>query len=263
MVSERTSQQTFVGASGLLFIGSAALTAAWCSSMSAMGEMPMSGGWSMSMAWTRMPGQTWPGAAGSFVAMWVVMMIAMMLPSLAPTLWRYRQDVSGDGRKHANWLAALVGAGYFAVWTLVGMVIFPLGAAMAALEMQIAGVAHAVPIAEGAVLLIAGALQFTAWKTCHLACWKEAPDHDRAAHADASGALRQGLHLGLCCSYSSAGLTAVLLAMGVMDLRAMALITAAITAERLAPGGEKVARATGAVLIGAGLILAVRAALLV
>ena len=59
--------------------------------MSAMGEMPMPGGWTMSMAWMRMPGQTWPGAAASFLGMWVVMMVAMMLPSLVPMLWRYRQ----------------------------------------------------------------------------------------------------------------------------------------------------------------------------
>jgi hypothetical protein len=35
------------------------------------------------MAWMRMPGQTWPGAAASFLGMWVVMMVAMMLPYLA------------------------------------------------------------------------------------------------------------------------------------------------------------------------------------
>jgi predicted metal-binding membrane protein len=47
-----------------------------------MGEMPMPGRWTMPMAWMRMPGQTWPGAAASFLGMWVVMMVAMMLPSL-------------------------------------------------------------------------------------------------------------------------------------------------------------------------------------
>ena len=38
----------------------------------------------------RMPGQTWPAAAVSFLGMWVVTMVAMMLPSLVPMLWRYR-----------------------------------------------------------------------------------------------------------------------------------------------------------------------------
>ena len=52
---------------------------------------------------------------------------------------------------------------------------------------------------------------------------------------------------------------AMLLALGVMDLRAMAVVTAAITVERLAPAGERVARATGAVAVGAGLLLIARA----
>jgi predicted metal-binding membrane protein len=46
---------------------------------------------------------------------------------------------------------------------------------------------------------------------------------------------------------------AVLLVMGVMDLRVMAVVTAAITAERLAPAGTNVVRAIGAVAVGAGL----------
>jgi predicted metal-binding membrane protein len=59
-----------------------------------MGEMPMPGGWSMSMTWMLMPGPTWLDAAASFLGMWVVMMVAMMLPSLVPMLWRYRRAVA-------------------------------------------------------------------------------------------------------------------------------------------------------------------------
>ena len=84
MASERASRHGFFGVSALLFVASAALTIALGESMSAMGEMPMPGGWTMSMAWMRMPGQTWPGAAASFLGMWVAMMVAMMLPSLVP-----------------------------------------------------------------------------------------------------------------------------------------------------------------------------------
>ena len=56
------------------------------------------------------------------------------------------------------------------------------------------------------------------------------------------------------------GSLGVLLVIGVMDLRAMAVVAAAITVERLAPAGERVARATGAVVIVAGLFLIMRAA---
>jgi len=51
MASERASQQAFLGVSALLFAASATVTIVWCASMSAMGEMPMPGGWTMSMAW--------------------------------------------------------------------------------------------------------------------------------------------------------------------------------------------------------------------
>ena len=151
------------------------VTIVWCTSMSAMGGMPMPGGWTMSMAWMRMPGQTWPGAAASFLGMWVVMMVAMMLPSLVPMLRRYRQAVGRTGETRLGPLTAIVGAGYFFVWTVFGMAVFPLGVALAAIEMQQPALARAVPIAVGVVVLIAGALQFTAWKARHLACCREAP----------------------------------------------------------------------------------------
>jgi predicted metal-binding membrane protein len=94
VASERASQRAFFGASALLFAAIATVTIDWCASMSAIGEMPMPGGGTMSMAWMRVPGQTWPGAAASFVGMWVVMMVAMMLPCLVPMLWRYRPSSS-------------------------------------------------------------------------------------------------------------------------------------------------------------------------
>jgi predicted metal-binding membrane protein len=49
--------------------------------------------------------------------MWVVMMVAMMLPSLVPMLWRYRQAVGRTGDTPLGRLTALVGMGYFFVWT--------------------------------------------------------------------------------------------------------------------------------------------------
>jgi predicted metal-binding membrane protein len=260
MSSEHAYGQGFLGVSALLFATSAAVTIVWCASMSATGEMPMPGGWTMSMAWMRMPGQTWLGAAASFLGMWIVMMVAMMLPSLVPTLWHYRQAVGGPTGAHLGWLTLLVGVGYFLVWTVFGMAAFPLGVALAALEMQQPDLARAVPITAGVVVLVAGALQSTAWKARHLACCREAPARGRTLPADAGMAWRHGLRLGLHCSYCCAGLTAILLVIGVMDLRAMAVMAAAVTLERLAPAGERVARAIGAAVVGAGLLLIARAA---
>jgi predicted metal-binding membrane protein len=100
------------------------------------------------------------GAAAGFLGMWVVMMVAMMLPSLVPMLWRYRQAVGRTGGTLLGGLTALVGVGHFFVWTLLGMVVYLLQPALA----------RAAPIAVGVVVLIAGGLQLTAWKARHLAC---------------------------------------------------------------------------------------------
>jgi predicted metal-binding membrane protein len=192
--------------------------------------------------------------------MWVVMMVAMMLPSLVPMLWRYRQAVGGTGATHLDMLTAIVGVGYFLVWTVFGLVAFPLGVALTALEMRQPALARAVPIAAGVVVLIAGLLQFTAWKTRHLACCRTMPVSGATFPDDAGTALRHGLRLGLHCAQCCAGLIAILLIIGVMDLRAMAIVAAAITVERLAPAGERVARVVGVLVVGAGLFLIARAA---
>jgi predicted metal-binding membrane protein len=259
MVSEQVSDRAFFGVSALLFAGSATLTIVLCASMAAMGGMPMPGGWTMSMSWMLMPGQTWPGAAASFIGMWLVMMVAMMLPALVPALRRYRLAISGSDGARLGRLTTLVGMGYFLVWTLFGMAVFPLGVALATVEMHRPSLARAVPIAAGIVILIAGALQFTAWKAHHLACCRESPRRDGGLASDARTALRHGLRLGLHCVYCSAGLTAILLVLGVMDLRVMGIVTAAMTVERLAPNAERAARAIGVVVIAAGLVMVGRA----
>ena len=214
---------------------------------------------SMSMPWMRMPGQTWPGVVAGFLGMWVAMMVAMMLPSLLPTLWRYRRALRTAGESSPGRMTALVGVGYFVVWSAVGLAALPLGVALAAIERRLPAMAGAMPLAVGVLLLIAGLLQFTAWKAHHLACCRAGPRHGHALTADASTAWRHGVRRGFHCSLCCAGPTAVLLAFGAMDLRAMALVMLAITAERLAPAGERVARAIGAVAVVAGLMLIARA----
>jgi len=253
------SGRAFLWASALAFAASAAATIGWCGAMSGGGGMPMPGGWTMSMAWMRMPGQTWPGAAASFLGMWAVMMAAMMLPSLVPTLRRYRQAVAGAGGPRLGWLTALATSGYLLVWTLLGAAIFPLGVALAAAEMRQAALARVVPAAIGAVVAAAGLLQLTAWKARRLACCREVPGRGRALRADAGTAFREGLRMGLRCVTCCAGQTAVLLALGVMDLRVMGVVTAAITVERVAARGQLAARATGILALAAGAVLLAQA----
>lgn len=149
---------------------------------------------------------------------------------------------------------------YFSVWAALGAAVYPLGVALAALEMQQPALARATPTLAGVVVGVAGSLQLTRWKVRHLACCRAEPGRGPALAADARTAWREGLRLGLHCSCCCAGPVAILLVIGIMDLRAMAIAAAAITAERLAPAGERVARAIGAAGVAAGVIVIARTA---
>lgn len=212
----------------------------------------------MATAWMRMPGETWLAAAASFLGMWLLMMAAMMLPSLVPVLWRYQQAITVRSTARRAGLTTLVGTGYFLVWTAIGVAVFTVGVPFMALEMRLPALAHATPIAAGVVVVLAGALQFTTWKAHHLACFHEVPGQRYPMPPHSVAAWRNGLRLGLHCSYSCAGFTAILLVIGMMDLRVMAAATTAITAERLVPAGARTARASGAVAVAAGLFLIAR-----
>ncbi|MEX3938891.1 DUF2182 domain-containing protein [Paraburkholderia sp. BR10937] len=248
----------FFGVASLVCAASAAATFIWCASMQAMGGMPMPGGWTMSALWTPMCGRTWFDAAVSFAGMWNAMMVAMMLPAVAPALWRYF-EAAGEARgARAGGLTVMAGAGYFFVWLVVGMLVFAAGVQLTALAVEAPALAHTAPALAGVVIVMAGVLQFSAWKARWLACCGNLP---LRAHArlDVQAALRHGLHLGQHCLYCCGNLMAALIAAGVMDRPAMALVAAAIAAERWAPGGARVARGIGVAAIAAGLVMLVRA----
>jgi len=211
------------------------------------------------MAWMRMPGQTWPGAAAAFMGMWIVMMVAMMLPSLVPMLAGYRRSVRLPDEARLGRRTALVGAGYFWVWAACGAAAYPLGVALGQAAMRWPALARAVPVATGLVLLVAGGVQLTAWKARQLGRCREACGCGPSLPPDARSAWRHGLRLGVRCCLCCSGLILVLLVTGVMDLRAMAMVAAAITAERLAPWPDRVARVAGSAVIAAGVLVIAQA----
>jgi predicted metal-binding membrane protein len=258
MTSQRlNSQRTVIAIAAAIFTVCAAATAAGSRSMAAMGEMAMPGDWMMSMTWMPMAGQSWPGAACNFLGMWMVMMVAMMLPSLLPRLVHYRAGFTA--RAGSDWLTVAVGVGYFSIWALVGLIIFALGVTVAGIEMQSARTARVVPMVVGAIMIVSGVLQFSRWKARRLACCRSLP---APCSPPAIGpAWRHGMRLGFYCTTCCAGLTVALLAAGVMDLKAMAVIAVATTAERLAPAHWPAAQAIGVVMIAAGLLAIAQAAM--
>ena len=232
-----------LGTSLLLFVASAAATLHWSRSMA--GGMAMPGGWTLSMVWTLMPGQTWAGSGARFVAMWLVMMVAMMLPPLLPMLASFQRTR----------LAALAGVGYFAVWALFGAAVYAIGSAIARTELEWPALARLVPLATGAALLVAGAVQLSAWKARQLAlCRACGAPAGRSAKANFLHGVRFGVNCSLCCI----GLMAALLAGGMMNSAVVAAVAVAIASERLGP--EFLARAIGAAVITIGAVVLARAA---
>jgi predicted metal-binding membrane protein len=202
--------------------------------------------------------QTWYGAAAGYLGMWMAMMVPMMLPSLVPMLSRYRRSVRGVDGVRAHGLTALVGAGYFVVWAVLGTAAHAAAAGVMAVEMRWGETAEWLPAASGVVLLLTGAVQFTPWKARQLAlCRREWGDDCPSATA-AAGAWRHGLELGVRCSRNCGSLMLALLAIGMMDLLAMAAVTLAITLERLAPAPLRVARMAGAAIVVVGVLTIAR-----
>src|SRR5262245_32048864 len=143
----------FIAACVLAFVASVSATIYFCHSMCC--EMEMPGGWTMSMMWMRMPGQTWAASATSFQLMWLAMMVAMMLPSALPTFLN---------TKRAPGSLSVMATVYFAMWLGAGVGIYALGLAVGAAAMRWENFSHAVPVLSSAALIAAGAFQFTRWK---------------------------------------------------------------------------------------------------
>jgi len=249
-VSVVAAGRTFLAICIVLFIASTTATVAIGLDMAEMGEVPMAGGWSMSTAWTPLCGGSWPAAAGAFLGMWAIMMTAMMLPSSMPVLWRLREHAAQAGEAQPGLFAALAGLAYLFVWSTLGLAVFIGGVLLLEIALRWPLLARAVPYVASFAVMAAALFQLSRWKL-------ELLGHCSTPIARGIGsiaAIGQGLRLGLACCASCAGLTTLLLVGGVMDLRGMAVVALAITAERLAPAGERVARPVGAVMLGAGVV---------
>lgn len=192
-----------------------------------------------------LPRQEWYLGLAGYLGMWMTMMLPMMLPSLVPMLSRYRRSVRGADGIHLHGLTALVGVGYFVVWAVIGAAFYAAGLGM---------MSRWTPVAAGVVLLMAGGAQLGSWKARQLMRCREGPGCGRPPAPHALRAWRHGLSLGVRCSLCCSSLMLALLAVGMMDLVAMAAVTLAISAERLAPAPVRVARVAGVAMVAAGML---------
>jgi predicted metal-binding membrane protein len=194
----------------------------------------------------------------AFVAAWVVMMAAMMLPSAAPMILLYRaaaRDRAARGSSFAStWIFIL---GYLVVWAAFGVVVYLAGQLARTgvrSDMRLAGWA---PYGVALVLLVAGAYQFTPLKrVCLRACQSPLGFLMRHWSPGPGGAFRMGLVHGAYCAGCCWGLMTVLVAAGAMGLAWVLLIALVVAAEKLLPRGAWAARITGLVLLALGALVA-------
>lgn len=196
---------------------------------------------------------------GTLAPMWAIMMAAMMLPTLVPTLRAYGDLVRSVGAARAGWLGVL--GGFFAVWVGAALVIAGLQTAlMRAGALDAMGAATSLWL-TGALLLVTGGFQFTRAKAiCHGVC--HAPTAYFLGHwrPGGIGGLRMGAALGAYCVGCCWGVMLLGFVGGVMSLLWMGAATVFMVVEKLPQLGRIVTRPAGAALIAAGAGIMLRAA---
>ena len=170
------------------------------------------------------------GGLGWFAVTWALMMAAMMLPAVAPTLAAYRRRAAGPGATPA------FAAGYLVAWLAAGLLGHALVGGVRSLELPFLDWDRTGRWVAGAVILVGALYQLTSTKdACLRSC--RGPRAFLAEHwwPGRVGALRMGIaHGGLCVACCWA-LMAALFALGVMSIGWMAFVAVLIAAERLLP----------------------------
>lgn len=245
----------------VLTAGAWALTLYHAFSMDAgmdMAGTDMSGMEMSDMDMSAMSAPGWSvGGAVVFVAVWTVMMAAMMLPAAAPMILIFAAAQAKRARDVAvpTWIFV---AGYILVWLAAGVVVHAvveLGSAVTGLAA--AGRSGWAPYVLGATLIVAGLYQFTPLKrVCLSHC--RSPIAFVAQHwrNGRIGALHMGLRHGAYCLGCCWALFAVLVVAGMMSLAWMLLLTLVVFVEKALPHGRRAAAAVGIALVVLGALVA-------
>jgi predicted metal-binding membrane protein len=212
----------------------------------------------LDMGWMTPGESTWDG--GYFCAMflmWVVMMVAMMLPSAAPAILLF----AALERRARLRGTALFTVGYLACWSAFGLI-----ATLAQWTLNEAGqlvspmMIRATPTLAALLFLVAGAYQLTPLKlACLRRCRSPAQFLAERWRTGGFGAFLMGLEHGAYCAACCWALMALLFAVGAMNLRWVAALAAFVLAEKLFPAGPLVARIGAMAMIGAAALLLWRA----
>lgn len=197
------------------------------------------------------------GSFGFYVGVWVVMMGAMMFPSVAPTVLIYdrlraghRERGKGAGRE----ATALFVVGYLSVWSAAGIAAYGLIRAVAAADPAFLAWDEAGQYVAGGVIVTAAIYQVTPLKqACLVKCRSPLMFLAERWRHGRVGALMLGVRHGAWCLGCCWALMAALFAVGVMSVGWMALIAAFIAAEKLLPRPAVARHGVAVVLLALGL----------
>lgn len=187
-------------------------------------------------------------------AMWAVMMAGMMLPSAAPLLLLYGAAARrrAVGRRATYEIYALA-AGYVTMWSLFSVVAAAAQRVLSMLLILSPMMKLTSPLLGAAVLLLAGVYQITPLKSvCLRQCKSPMSFLMHHWRPGVRGAFRMGVDHGAYCLGCCWALMVLLFVGGVMNLAVIAALTVFVGFEKLGPFGVRTARASGALLIGAG-----------
>lgn len=191
--------------------------------------------------------------SGLFVAGWLLMTIAMMLPTSLPLVATFRAIVGR--RPHPGRLAMLLVAAYVAAWTAVGLGLFLADTGIHAMVDAVPSLASHPNLVVAVTLLAAGAYQFTPLKyRCLDACRSPllfVMSHWRGVHP-VREAVEIGLRHAAYCIGCCWSLMLVLFALGMGNLAWMLGAGAVMAIEKNVPGGRRLGRPMGVVLLLAG-----------
>jgi predicted metal-binding membrane protein len=190
------------------------------------------------------------GVLGFFVTVWVVMMVAMMFPAVAPTVLTYDRL----RKEHRAGATPLFVVGYLVAWTLAGLAAYAIYELVRAVDPAFLAWNEAGRYVAGGVILAAAVYQVTPLKRACLAkCRTPTTVLAERWRDGGAGALGLGMRYGTWCLGCCWALMAALFALGVMSLGWMALITVFIVAERLLPWPTAARGAVALMLLVLGL----------
>jgi predicted metal-binding membrane protein len=197
------------------------------------------------------------GSLGFYVTVWVVMMAAMMFPSMAPTVVMYERLRAGHrarGKGAPTDATGLFVAGYLLVWTAVGLLAYSLLELVRSFEIEWLGWHEAGRWITAGVIVAAAVYQLTPLKeACLVRCRSPMMFLAERWRNGRAGALRLGAAHGAWCAGCCWALMAALFAVGVMSLGWMALIAAFIAGEKLLPWPVAAKRTVAVALLVLGL----------